>query len=63
MDVETARVWGESAAEGKRRGKTISASDGLIGATAVRHGLRVMTRNVADFKGTGARLIDPWEDA
>ena len=61
VDTETARVWGESAAEGRKRGETIAAIDGLIGATAVRHGLHLMTRNVSDFAATGAMLIDPWE--
>ncbi|MEZ4654614.1 MAG: plasmid stabilization protein [Candidatus Eisenbacteria bacterium] len=37
--------------------------DGLIAATAIRHGLHVMTRNLSDFRPTGALLIDPWSDA
>lgn len=34
--------------------------DALPAATAVVHGLTVVTRNVADFEGTGARVFDPW---
>lgn len=34
--------------------------DALIAATAVVHGMTVVTRNVNDFEGTGALLIDPW---
>ncbi|MFP4127037.1 MAG: type II toxin-antitoxin system VapC family toxin [Alphaproteobacteria bacterium] len=34
--------------------------DALLAATAVVHGLTVVTRNVADFEGTGARVFDPW---
>jgi predicted nucleic acid-binding protein len=34
--------------------------DGLIAATALVHGMCIVTRNVADFKSTGARLLDPW---
>ena len=37
--------------------------DGLIAATALVHGLTVVTRNVADFAATGVSLINPWEDA
>ena len=63
VDAETARVWGELTAAARTRGKTVSVSDGLIAATAIRHGLHVMTRNVSDFQDTGAMLINPWEDA
>jgi toxin FitB len=34
--------------------------DALIAATALTHDLTVVTRNVADFEGTGAKLLDPW---
>ncbi|MCX7080250.1 MAG: type II toxin-antitoxin system VapC family toxin [Pseudomonas sp.] len=34
--------------------------DALIAATALVHGLTVVTRNVADFQSSGVRLINPW---
>jgi predicted nucleic acid-binding protein len=34
--------------------------DALIAATALIHGLTVVTRNVKDFEGTGAITVDPW---
>lgn len=37
--------------------------DGLIAATALVHGLSVVTRNVADFAPTGVGVIDPWNAA
>src|SRR5690606_12479049 len=36
--------------------------DTLIAATALVHGMTVATRNVADFVGTGAKLVNPWAD-
>jgi predicted nucleic acid-binding protein len=35
--------------------------DALIAATAVIHGMSVVTRNVRDFEGTGVRIVNPWE--
>ncbi|MEQ8667925.1 MAG: type II toxin-antitoxin system VapC family toxin [Pirellulales bacterium] len=61
IDHETAVIWGEITARSEKEGKSIPAVDGLIAATAIRHGLHLMTRNVADFEPTGAMLINPWE--
>jgi len=36
--------------------------DALIAATALVHGMSVVTRNVTDFAPTGAKVIDPWVD-
>lgn len=36
--------------------------DGLIAATALVHGMTVVTRNVADFEPTGVRILNPWVD-
>ena len=37
-----------------------SERDALIAATAIVHGMTVVTGNVADFGTTGAEVIDPW---
>ncbi len=34
--------------------------DALIAATALVHGMTVVTRNTADFASTGVPLLDPW---
>lgn len=34
--------------------------DALIAATALVHGMTVVTRNVADFEPTGVVIINPW---
>jgi predicted nucleic acid-binding protein len=38
-----------------------SDRDALIAATALVHGLSVVTRNEADFASTGVALINPWK--
>ena len=39
-----------------------SERDALIAATALVHGMTVITRNFADFEPTGALVINPWND-
>jgi predicted nucleic acid-binding protein len=35
--------------------------DAYIAATALVHGLTVVTRNTVDFKSTGVAIINPWD--
>ena len=58
---EVVHIWGELSAQAKLKGISIPTSDGLIAATALAHGLHVMTRNVADFQSSGVLLLNPWE--
>lgn len=37
-----------------------SDRDALIAATALVHGMTVVTRNVADFTATGVNILNPW---
>ena len=37
-----------------------SDRDALIAATALVHGLTVVTRNVGDFEQTGVSVVNPW---
>jgi toxin FitB len=34
--------------------------DALIAATALVHGMTIVTRNVGDFEPTGVAILDPW---
>jgi toxin FitB len=40
-----------------------SERDAFIAATALVHGMTVVTRNVADFAVTGVATLNPWESA
>jgi predicted nucleic acid-binding protein len=39
-----------------------SYRDAFIAATAMVHGLTLVTRNVRDFQSTGVRILNPWQD-
>jgi predicted nucleic acid-binding protein len=55
VDIPTARRWGRlSAALGH------AGADLLIAATALEHGLIVVTRNVRDFEPTGVDVLNPF---
>lgn len=36
--------------------------DALIAATAMVHGMTVVTRNLADFTATGVPVLNPWQE-
>ncbi|MGO9171081.1 MAG: type II toxin-antitoxin system VapC family toxin [Rhodomicrobium sp.] len=55
VDVAVARLWGEFSAGGRA-----PVIDMLIAATALVHGLTVVTRNMKDFVASGVALINPW---
>jgi predicted nucleic acid-binding protein len=53
--------WGWLTAEAQRKGRPLSAVDGLLAATALHHNLTFVTRNVSDFSNTQVPLLNPWE--
>ena len=55
-----AERWGILAGECQLKGRPIKVADGLIAATALEHGLTIVTRNVRDFSGLGMRVYNPW---
>lgn len=61
IDAAVADRWGVLAAETKRKGKTLSAIDGLVAATALQHNLTIVSRNVSDFASIQVAVLNPWE--
>jgi len=55
--------WGKLNGTRQSLGRPLSAPDGLIAATAMEHGLTIVTRNVRDFVGLGVIILDPWNEA
>lgn len=57
ITIEIADLWGRMLA----RGRTRPMIDSLIAATALHHGLTLVTRNVADYDYPGLTALNPWE--
>ena len=47
--------------EGRKTGYTFSQPDLLIAATAVHHGLTIVTRDVLHFERAGLQVVNPWD--
>ena len=58
-----ARIWGRIQAEAEQAGRTMPVIDGLIAATALDFGARVVTRNVDDLKPSGVGIVNPWPES
>ena len=61
VSVFVAEAWGILMAQSRRSGATAGAMDGFIAATAMVHGLTIVTRNTRDFAALGIPLVNPWE--
>src|SRR6266404_1393219 len=61
IDADVAHRWGLLAAGAKIKGRSLSAIDGLLAATALRHNLTIVSRNVGDFTNTHVPVVNPLE--
>ena len=59
IDDEVAMTWGRIQAAADARVEPMPTIDGLIGATAIRHHLTVVSRDEA-LARTGALFLNPW---
>ena len=62
IDVRVAVRWGALAGESEKRGRPLPVVDSLLAATALIHGLQIVTRNVHDFERRGVACINPWKE-
>jgi predicted nucleic acid-binding protein len=56
VTLEVAEAWGKLGAI-----RPIPPEDGLLAATALVHGLTLVTRNIKNVEGLGVLLLNPWE--
>jgi hypothetical protein len=59
-DADTGLKWAELLARLRKTGKAMPIKDSFIAATAMVHGMAVVTRNHIDFAKAGVRVIDPF---
>jgi predicted nucleic acid-binding protein len=52
--------WRLLVEEGRKTGYTFAQPDLLIAATALHHGLTVVSRNTAHFEKANVPVLDPW---
>jgi predicted nucleic acid-binding protein len=55
VDADVADAWGRVHVI-----RDVPAVDGLLAATAIVHGLTLVTRNISDVQGLGADLLNPF---
>jgi predicted nucleic acid-binding protein len=55
VDQTIASVWSGLSAE-----RSLRVIGTLIAATAIVHGLTMVTRNTRDFQATGVAMLNPW---
>jgi toxin FitB len=61
LDIDIMESWGRITARLESAGKTMPAIDSLIAATVLDRKMTLVTRNVSDFEGANAEIVNPWE--
>jgi predicted nucleic acid-binding protein len=54
--------WRLLVADGRKVGHTYSQPDLIIAATALHHGLTVVSRDTSDFKKAHVPVLNPWRE-
>jgi predicted nucleic acid-binding protein len=54
--------WRLLVEDGRKAGHTFSQPDPIIAATALHHGLTVVSRDKSDFQKARVPLLNPWVD-
>lgn len=61
FDLAAAREWARMMVRLQEQGRPLPLPDSMIAATALVHGLTVVTRNVRDFERSGVAVLNPFE--
>jgi predicted nucleic acid-binding protein len=52
--------WRLLVEDGRKRGHTFSQPDLIIAATALHHGLTIVSRDTSDYERANASVLNPW---
>lgn len=63
LDAPVMEAWGTLMGEGLARGQPLPALDAMLAATALHHGLVLVTRDTRHLTGLPIRVLNPWEEA
>lgn len=59
--LETSKTWGSLLAGLERRGRTLPIVDSMIAASALEHGLTIITPNPEDFAPAKVSVLNIWK--
>jgi predicted nucleic acid-binding protein len=62
-EIATGLTWAELLAKLRSAGQAMPIKDSLIAATALTHGLTMVTRNRVDFAKAKLQIVDPFVDS
>jgi len=62
INTNEALQWGRVLAMAESQGQPMPMVDSLIAATAIFHGMTLVTRNTGDMEASGVALYNPWQE-
>lgn len=61
ISEETMLKWRLLVEDGRKRGHTFSQPDLIIAATALQHGLTIVSRDTSEYAIANAPVLNPWK--
>ncbi len=61
IEGQVMKTWGQITGQALLHGRPVSYVDSLLAATAITHGLTLVTRNSKDVEGLPVHTLNPWD--
>ncbi len=61
LDVPVLRQWAKMVGDLEKKGRVLPVLDSMLAATAIEHGLTIVTRNTEDFAPANVSVLDIWK--